>query len=106
MQRVAIIGLGLMGGSLGLALKRRPGVFVSAYARRAATRRQALRRGVADAAWDTPRAAVQGADIVVFCTPILSIPGLLRECLPALKPGCLVTDVGSTKTQLVRTARR
>jgi prephenate dehydrogenase len=95
-----------MGGSLGLALKRRKDVFVSAYARRAATRRQALRRGVADAVWDTPLAAVTGADVVVFCTPILSIPDLLRECLPALKPGCVVTDVGSTKAQLMQTVGR
>lgn len=106
MVRVAIIGLGLMGGSLGLALKRRKGVFVSAYARRAATRRQALRKGVVDETWDTPLAAVKGADIVVFCTPILSIPDLLRECRPALKPGCLVTDVGSTKAHLTQTIVR
>ena len=100
-RSVAILGLGLMGGSLGLALKRRGGGVVRGYARRPATRRRALARGVADRVFDQPEAAVEGADIVVFCVPVLSIPALAKACLPALADRCVATDVGSTKADLV-----
>ena len=101
MTRCAIIGLGLMGGSLGLALKRRPGApEVCGYGRREATRRLALERRAVDRAADSPQAAVRGADLVVFCVPVLSVPDLARRALPALAPGCLLTDVGSTKAHL------
>ncbi len=101
MKQVAIIGLGLMGGSLGLALKRLGHVKVSAYARRPETRMLALSLGAADSVFDTPQAALQGADVAVFCTPVCSMPDLARKCLAAFKPGCVVTDVGSTKAELV-----
>ena len=101
MKQVAIIGLGLMGGSLGLALKRLGHMRVSAYARRPETRMLALTLGAADSVFDTPQAALQGADVAVFCTPVCSMPDLARECLVAFKPGCVVTDVGSTKAELV-----
>ena len=101
MKKVAIIGLGLMGGSLGLALRSgRLPVRVSGYARRERTRSLALDRGVADEVHDSPERAVEGADMVVFCTPVLAIPGLVRVCKPFLAPGCVVTDVGSTKARL------
>jgi prephenate dehydrogenase len=102
-QRVALIGLGLMGGSLGLALKTRgfPGT-VTAYARREATREEALRRAVVDEVFASPEEAVHAADLVVFCLPILTIPELVKRCAPALRPGCLLTDVGSTKERLAR----
>lgn len=101
MKRVGIVGLGLMGGSLGLAMKRRhfPGQ-LRGYARRPETRQQALRLGAVDQVFDEPAAAVEDADLVVFCTPILTIPSLVSACRPALKPGCLLTDVGSTKSWL------
>lgn len=101
MKQVAIIGLGLMGGSLGLALKRGGLARVSASARRVETRRLALETGAVDFAFETAQEAVRGADVVVFCTPVCSIPGLARDCLGAFEPGCVVTDVGSTKAQLV-----
>jgi prephenate dehydrogenase len=102
MNQVAIIGLGLMGGSLGLALKKRGGTVVSAYARRAETRQAALATGAVDKAFDTPQAALRGAQVAVFCTPVLSIPDLVTTCLPAFESGCVVTDVGSTKAELAR----
>ena len=103
MKKVSIIGLGLMGGSLGMALKARGlAERVVGYARRTETRRLAVEKNVVDRAFDSPEAAVKGADLVVFCTPILSIPPLARACEPQLAPGCLVTDVGSTKTTLGR----
>ena len=103
-MNVAILGLGLMGGSLGLALRKRGLARVTGYARRAETRREALRLGIADACAGTPGEAVRSADVVVVCTPVLTIPGLIRECLPALAPGCVMTDVGSTKLEVQRQA--
>lgn len=102
-QRVAIIGLGLMGGSLGLALrKRRNAPFVCGYARRAETRRLAIKMGAVDEVFATPQEAVRLADIVVVCTPVLSIAALAGKCVPVLRPGAVVTDVGSTKQYLLK----
>ncbi|MBU0678546.1 MAG: prephenate dehydrogenase [Verrucomicrobia bacterium] len=101
MERVAILGLGLMGSSLGLALKKRGFTgTVAGYARRAETRKLALEQGVADEVFESPADAVASADIVVLCLPILRIEDLLRNCLPGLKDGAIITDVGSTKQQL------
>jgi len=103
MGRVAILGLGLMGGSLGLALRRggaAPRVY--GYARREETRRQALARGVADRVFEDPAEAVRGVETAVLCVPVLAIPELARRCTGAFDRGCVVTDVGSTKAELVR----
>lgn len=103
MKRIAIMGLGLMGGSLGLALKQRQiAGAIHVYARREATRQTAIQLGIADAVFDDPAAAVQGADLVVYCTPILTIPNLVKESQPGLKPGAILTDVGSTKAELAQ----
>jgi prephenate dehydrogenase len=100
---LAIIGLGLMGGSLGLAAKARGAAGrVTAYARRAVSREQALAEGVADAVYGSPAQAVAEADLVVLCTPVLTIPALVRELQTSLAEGAIVTDVGSTKGFLVR----
>ncbi len=98
-ESVAIIGMGLMGGSLGLALRAR-GVAVHGYARRPEARAQALAGGFVDTVHETASAAVAGADLVVLCTPVLTMPALAREIRDSLKPGCIVTDVGSTKQWL------
>jgi len=90
-----------MGSSLGLALKKR-GVAgrVIACARRAEVRARALEIGAADEACENPVEAVAGAELVVFCVPILTIPELAKAAVPALKPGAVLTDVGSTKVSL------
>ena len=98
---VTIVGLGLMGGSLGLALKK--GSFagtVRGYARRSETRALAGSRSVVDEVFDSLDAAVADADIVVFCTPVCSVAPLIKDCLASLKDGAVVTDVGSTKAKL------
>jgi prephenate dehydrogenase len=92
-----------MGSSLGLALKKRGvPVRIHAYARRGETREAALNLGVADAVFADPAEAVKGADLVVFCVPVLTIPELAKTCCTGLKPGAVLTDVGSTKEELNR----
>lgn len=98
MRRVAVIGLGLMGGSIGLAIKsRRLPWEIVGYTRTPARGRQALRLGAVDRLCATPAEAVKDAEICVFCAPIQTIPDLVRKSLPGLKKGQIVTDVGSTR---------
>jgi prephenate dehydrogenase len=102
-KKLAIIGLGLMGGSLGLAAKKKNvAERVSAYARREETRKAALDCGAVDEVFDNPADAVEGADIVVLCVPVLSSLDLVKQCLSSLPSNCIVTDVGSTKAGLAR----
>ena len=101
MKTVAIIGLGLMGGSLGLALRRKGLARVKGYARREETRQKALEIGAVDEVCETPVETVKGAEIVVLCTPVLTIPALVNECRKSFGAGTVVTDVGSTKSEVV-----
>ncbi len=101
MNKVAILGPGLLGGSIALALRRLSGVSVSIWARREAAAAEAWQKGVADFASTDLAAVVTGADLVVLCTPIGSMPALAREILPMLSPTTLITDVGSVKASVV-----
>jgi prephenate dehydrogenase len=103
-ERLAVLGLGLLGGSVAGAARRR-GVCrtVVGHARRPAPLQHALDAGLVDAVFDRsagPAEAVRGADLVVLATPVSSMAGVLREVAPALAPGALVTDVGSVKGPL------
>jgi prephenate dehydrogenase len=100
-ERISILGLGLLGGSLGLAIRER-GVArqVVGVGRRAQTLAEAEARGAADLLTQDPAAAVRGADLVVLATPPLAMPGVLRACAPGLGGGTLVTDVASVKALL------
>lgn len=102
-DRIAIIGLGLIGGSLGYAVKR-AGLadHIVGYARSQATRARALELGFIDSACDTAAEAVKGADLVVLCTPVGSLSAVAAEIEPVLKKGATVTDVGSVKNAVVR----
>jgi cyclohexadieny/prephenate dehydrogenase len=103
-QKIAILGYGLMGASLSLALRQRGFAGrIAGYARREDTRTQALESGLADAVFADPADAVREADIVIICVPIWSIARLAEDIIPALKPGAVVTDVGSTKSKLLET---
>ncbi|MDZ8117511.1 prephenate dehydrogenase [Pontiella agarivorans] len=100
---IAILGFGLMGASLALGLKKRGFTGrITGYARREETRLQALENGVADAVFADPADAVREADLVVICVPIWTIAKLAEQIVPALKPGAVVTDVGSTKSELLK----
>ena len=103
---MAIVGLGLMGGSLAAALRDaekrlRTGPIVG-VARRAGIIEQALARGIIDRGTSDPLDAASQADVVVLATPVRTAIALMREMGPYLKPGCIVTDLGSTKTEIVQ----
>lgn len=96
-RRLAVLGLGLLGGSLALAARRRGlADCVAGGARRADTREAALARGAVDEAGDLESAA-RGADLIVLATPLFAMPELLRRVAPTLAPGAIATDVGSVK---------
>jgi len=104
-ERLSILGLGLLGGSLGLAVKRAlKGRTVIGYAHRPETLSAALERGVVDEGFEDPCAAVAGADLVVLCTPVLMLSPLLARIRGSLATGAIVTDVGSTKRSIVAEA--
>lgn len=100
--RVAIVGLGLIGGSLALAA-RGAGVFghVVGVGRNRANLDTGRERGAIDEASDDPLAAVAGADLVVLGVPVASMASVVRAMLPGLGAGSIVTDVGSVKGPLV-----
>lgn len=101
--RVALIGLGLIGGSLGHAMKRRGlAGHIAGHARSAATRARALELGFIDSAHETAAASAKDADLVVICTPVGALSAVAAEIEPALKKGAIVTDVGSVKVAVVR----
>ena len=99
-SRIAVLGLGLLGGSLAFAARRR-GVAreVVGATRSASARERALRDGAVDRAED-PEQAVVGAELVVLATPITAMPELLRRVASRLADGAVVTDVGSVKGPL------
>jgi prephenate dehydrogenase len=101
-QNVAILGLGLLGGSLGLAIRQRKlATNIVGWSHREITRLGAIDRGAIDEGQPTPQDAVRNADLVIICTPVGIIPKLLEQIAPALRPTTIVTDVGSTKHTIV-----
>ena len=106
-NKLAIIGLGLMGGSLGMAVREKGIVrTVSGFARRKEVREEAIKRGAVDLVYDNIEEAVKDADMVILCVPVLAVPELAQSCLPYLAPGCVVTDVASTKTTIIASIER
>ena len=105
-QQITILGPGLLGASLALALKER-GLCqrIHAWSRRAETRAQALDTQWCDAVFEQAELACAESELVVICTPVETIVPLLEQIAPALPPNCLVTDVGSTKSLICREAR-
>ena len=105
-QQITIIGPGLLGASLALALKERALCRrVHAWSRRAETRAQAIQADWCDAVFDQAGQACIGSELVVVCTPVETIIPLLVEIAPSLESGALITDVGSTKSLICRSAR-
>ncbi|MEI4262102.1 prephenate/arogenate dehydrogenase family protein [Roseovarius sp. D0-M9] len=100
--RVALIGLGLIAGSMSLAM-RRAGLVgeIVGYARSAETRDVAREIGLCDRIEDSAAAAVEGADLVVLCVPVGAMGLVAAEIAPGLKPGATVSDVGSVKRAVI-----
>lgn len=102
-QKISIIGVGLLGGSIGLAVRRRKlAKEVAGYVRRAASLKDCEKAGAVDYATTDLLAAVSGADLVILCTPLAQMRALVQRIAPALKRGAIVTDVGSVKAGVVR----
>jgi prephenate dehydrogenase len=98
-MKVAIIGIGLIGGSLGLAIKAhfKGEVFVSGCDTAKKSLAIALKRGAIDEAKDDMTAAVKDADVIFLSTPVLQIVPILEKIIPHMKKGAVITDTGSTK---------
>lgn len=104
--KLAIIGVGLIGGSLALALKKAGYVGqVTGYARQQAAREEALALGIIDIAADSIAAAVKDADVVFLAVPMGAMQQVLIEMAPHLRSDTVVTDGGSAKQQVVEAAR-
>lgn len=102
-RRVAIVGLGLIGGSIGLALRHlgADAPEIVGYARREETVAKALSCGAIDRAESSLAKSVQNAGLVIVATPILATRDIFAEIGPQLMPGCVVTDTGSTKASII-----
>lgn len=95
---IALIGLGLIGSSLGHALKKNGlAAHISGYARSAETRARAMEIGFVDSVHETAQEAVIDADVVFFNTPLSVIKSLAEDIIPGLKDNAILTDVGSVK---------
>jgi prephenate dehydrogenase len=102
-NKITLVGVGLLGGSLGLAVKRRRlARQVAGYVRRPASVKDCARAGAVDFATTDLLAAVWDADLVLLCTPLAQMRSLVKQLLPALKRGAIVTDVGSVKASVVQ----
>ena len=107
LDTIAVLGLGLLGGSVGMAVNRGLGRVVRmGYSHRAITRKKALEAGAVDAICDSAAEAVKKAQLVVLASPIGTFEALMHEIKHSLLKDAVVTDVGSTKRLPVRWARK
>lgn len=103
---VAIIGLGLIGGSLGLAIKRDPNVHVFGFDRSYLTADEAFRRGIIDTVAPSAKSACEQADFIFFATPVNTTVSILKEMQNwELKEHVIVSDTGSTKKPIMEAAQ-
>src|ERR1017187_9526742 len=104
-QQITIVGTGLIGGSLALALRQHgfTGTIVGCDSPEVLQR--AVERGAVDRAEPNVAVAVQGSDVVVLATPVGAILSLFEQLAPTLPPTTLITDTGSTKQKFVERAR-
>lgn len=100
-QKITLVGVGLLGGSIGLAVKqRRLAGQVVGFVRRARSVTECIQAGVVDSADTDLERAVEGADLIILCTPIAQMAELTLKMRPVLKKGAILTDVGSVKSSL------
>jgi prephenate dehydrogenase len=105
--RVAILGTGLIGSSIGLRLRKdaaKSKIEVVGYDRYPDVAQSARKLGAIDTVMHTPQHAVEGADLVILATPLLAIRKMMEEIADAVSPNAVITDTGSTKTEVLRWA--
>jgi prephenate dehydrogenase len=101
-RKITIVGVGLLGGSLGLAIrKHRLAKEVAGFVRRPASVAECKKARALDSCTLDLREAVRGADLIVLCTPLAQMLSLLKEMLPSINRGAIITDVGSVKATVV-----
>ncbi len=104
-RQVTLIGVGLMGGSIGMAIKKTGlAKTVIGLSRRHGPLVAALKNKTIDKISHDYKKAVSGSDLVIFCTPVKTIINLFPKIGKHLRRGCIVTDVGSTKVEIAKTA--
>lgn len=102
-EKVALIGLGLIGSSLSHVMRREKlAKTISGHARTAETRSRAMELGLVDTMHEDAADAVRDADLVILCVPIGACGAVAEAIRPSLKPGAIVTDVGSVKSAVIR----
>lgn len=102
-EKITIIGVGLLGGSLGLAIKQRGlSKVVYGYVRRVSSAERCRELGVVDYATLNIEEAVAGADLIILCTPLAQMRSLYEMMAPYVKSGAIITDVGSAKMKVVK----
>jgi prephenate dehydrogenase len=100
-QKVTLIGVGLLGGSLGMALRQKSlAKNVVGYVRRPPSIDEAIRAGAVDSATRNLREAAADADLIIFCTPLGQMKDIAQQLAPVLKKDAIVTDVGSVKASV------
>ncbi|WP_120076502.1 prephenate/arogenate dehydrogenase family protein [Aurantiacibacter odishensis] len=106
-NHVAIIGLGLLGGSIGLAVREHlPEVTTTGYDADAKVRERARERALAGTIADDPAEAVRGADLVILCVPVGAMEAAAAAIAPGLQPDAVVSDVGSSKISVSQSLAR
>lgn len=107
LSRLSILGVGLLGGSIGLAARSRiSGCQVVGYGHRTETLDRALQLGAIDVATLDPAEAVSGTELVILATPVGRFERVLNQIAPHLSSAAVVTDVGSTKRSVVQLAEQ
>ena len=105
-ERIAIIGLGLIGGSIGLAVREYlPNARTTGFDHDPAVRVRAEQRMLADRIADNAEEAVRDADLVILCVPVGAMGEVARKIAPALREGAVVSDVGSSKQSILEALR-
>lgn len=107
LRSVTVVGVGLIGGSIGLALrKRRLAESVVGVGSRSETLATALKLGAITEIATDLKSSVAQAELVVVCAPVSHVADLVRQLAPGCRPGTLITDAGSTKAQIVADVQR
>jgi prephenate dehydrogenase len=99
--RIAVVGVGLIGGSIGLAARERLGAEVTGFDRSEEALRTGIERGALDRGCGSIAEALEGAEVAFVAVPVGALPDVVGEVLASAPPQCVVTDVGSTKRAVV-----